>query len=152
MITFGSDKRVSIARKPPGNPGGKLRVRSRLAQPGEQCRPDHSVQGFQRASFASSHALAASSGLISVCANEIWVSDTASIGDCAPIMMSPEGGLMEIEGTNRAKIESPILQKFRAAAARNPSFSRTFSGRYGAGLMPSVSANRRAASNTGFWG
>lgn len=56
--------------------------------------------------------------MISVACNEIWMSPSSSIGDCAPIMISP-GGPVEMGETERAKIESPILQKFRDAAIRN---------------------------------
>ncbi len=55
--------------------------------------------------------------LISAACDEIWMSPSSSIGDCAPILIAPgEGGAEGPSGTLRAKIESPILQKFRAAA------------------------------------
>lgn len=57
--------------------------------------------------------------LISVAAQEILMSSTASIGDCAPIMVSPVGGMTELGETERAKAESPILQEFRDSAIRN---------------------------------
>ena len=57
--------------------------------------------------------------LISVSCDEIWMSPSSSIGDCAPIVMAPTGGVMELGEAERAKAESPILQKFRDAAARN---------------------------------
>ncbi len=57
--------------------------------------------------------------LISVACDEIWMSPSSSIGDCAPIIMVPGGGVQELGETERAKAESPILQKFRDAAARN---------------------------------
>ncbi|MCK4341212.1 MAG: hypothetical protein KAY37_05750 [Phycisphaerae bacterium] len=57
--------------------------------------------------------------LISVACDEIWMSPSSSIGDCAPIVMAPTGGVQELGETERAKAESPILQKFRDAAARN---------------------------------
>jgi len=53
--------------------------------------------------------------LISVACDEIWMSPSSSLGDCAPIIM----GMSEMGETERAKAESPILQKFRAAAARH---------------------------------
>jgi membrane-bound serine protease (ClpP class) len=56
--------------------------------------------------------------LISVACDEIWMSPDGSIGDCAPILISPagpEGG----DEALRAKMESPILERFRDAAARN---------------------------------
>lgn len=57
--------------------------------------------------------------MISVACQEIWMSPASSIGDCAPIMVSPVGGLEALPATERAKAESPILQQFRDAAARN---------------------------------
>ena len=53
--------------------------------------------------------------LISVACDEIWMSPSSSFGDCAPIIL----GMSELGETERAKAESPILQKFRAAAARH---------------------------------
>ena len=57
--------------------------------------------------------------LISVAAQQILMTSAASIGDCAPIMISPVGGLEELGETERAKAESPILQEFRDSAVRN---------------------------------
>ncbi len=57
--------------------------------------------------------------MISVACNEIWMSPASAIGDCAPIMVAPTGGVAELGGTERAKAESPILQEFRESAARN---------------------------------
>ncbi len=57
--------------------------------------------------------------MISVACREIWMSPSSSIGDCAPIMVVPLGGVQELGGAERAKAESPILQEFRDSAARN---------------------------------
>ncbi len=57
--------------------------------------------------------------LISVASQEIVMSPAASLGDCAPIMVTPVGGLEDLGQTERAKAESPILQEFRDSAARN---------------------------------
>ncbi|MCH8806552.1 MAG: ATP-dependent Clp protease proteolytic subunit [Planctomycetes bacterium] len=57
--------------------------------------------------------------MISVACNQILMSRSSAIGDCAPILISPGGGLQEIGETNRAKIESPVLQEFRDSAAIN---------------------------------
>lgn len=57
--------------------------------------------------------------LISVACDEIWMSTGAAIGDCAPIAYAPGAGVQELGAAERAKAESPILQKFRDAAARN---------------------------------
>ncbi len=57
--------------------------------------------------------------LISVASQEIVMAPAASLGDCAPIMVTPVGGLEDLGQTERAKAESPILQEFRDSAARN---------------------------------
>ena len=56
--------------------------------------------------------------MISVACDRIYMSDHGVIGDCAPIMLTPEG-VSAPEGTVRAKVESPILQEFRDSAQRN---------------------------------
>jgi membrane-bound serine protease (ClpP class) len=56
--------------------------------------------------------------MISVACREIWMSPSSSIGDCAPIMLSPTGPV-EMGEANRAKVESPIIQEFRDSATRN---------------------------------
>lgn len=57
--------------------------------------------------------------LISVAAQQIVMSPAGRIGDCAPIMISPTGGLEELGGVERAKAESPVLQDFRDSAGRH---------------------------------
>lgn len=57
--------------------------------------------------------------LISVATQEIVMSSSSSIGDCAPIMVSPVGGMEELGETERAKAESPVLKEFRDSAFRN---------------------------------
>lgn len=57
--------------------------------------------------------------MISVACREIWMSPSSSIGDCAPIMVTPVGGVTELGDAERAKAESPILQEFRDSAVRN---------------------------------
>lgn len=57
--------------------------------------------------------------MIALSCDEIWMSPSSSIGDCAPIAIDPTGGVQELSKTVRAKAESPILQKFRDSAARN---------------------------------
>lgn len=56
--------------------------------------------------------------MIAVACNEIYMSRASSIGDCAPIMISPTG-VAELGEAERAKAESPILQEFRDSAQRN---------------------------------
>jgi membrane-bound serine protease (ClpP class) len=57
--------------------------------------------------------------MISVACDTILMSSSSAIGDCAPIMVSPGGGLQELPAAERAKAESPVLQEFRDSAARN---------------------------------
>ncbi|MBU0639774.1 MAG: ATP-dependent Clp protease proteolytic subunit [Planctomycetes bacterium] len=66
------------------------------------------------------HPQAYSAGaMISVACKEIVMSTRSSIGDCAPIMVSPVGGLQELGEAERAKAESPVLEEFADSAARN---------------------------------
>ncbi len=56
--------------------------------------------------------------MISVACKEIVMSEGSMIGDCAPILPT-QGGLAEITGANRAKIESPLVAEFEDSAERN---------------------------------
>lgn len=56
--------------------------------------------------------------MISVACNEIWMAERSSIGDCAPIMVTPQG-VDAPDGTVRAKVEGPILEEFRDSARKN---------------------------------
>jgi membrane-bound serine protease (ClpP class) len=56
--------------------------------------------------------------LISVAAQRIYMASTGSIGDCAPIMVTPTG-LEQLGETERAKAESPILAEFEDSATKN---------------------------------
>ena len=57
--------------------------------------------------------------MISVACNQILMSSTSHIGDCAPIMIVPGAGLQEMAPAERAKAESPVLAEFRESAVRN---------------------------------
>lgn len=57
--------------------------------------------------------------MIAVACNAIHMAPTAALGDCAPIAVSPTGGLQPLGPTERAKIESPILADFEDSALRN---------------------------------
>jgi membrane-bound serine protease (ClpP class) len=57
--------------------------------------------------------------MIAVACQQIVMSPSSSIGDCAPIMVRPTGGLEDLPPAERAKAESPVLQEFRDSAARN---------------------------------
>lgn len=66
------------------------------------------------------HREAISAGaMISVACDEIIIASMSKIGDCAPIMISPEGGLQQLGGTEREKISTYIRAEFREAAHRN---------------------------------
>ncbi len=57
--------------------------------------------------------------MISLACDEIVMSRSAAIGDCAPILISPGGGEVELSERMAAKAESPILQEFRDSAQAN---------------------------------
>ena len=75
-------------------------------------------EGVRTAAWVNDEAFSAGA-LISVATQEIVMSTGSSIGDCAPIMITPVGGLESLGETERAKAESPILQEFRDSAVRN---------------------------------
>ncbi len=76
------------------------------------------AEGIRTVAWVNDQAYSAGA-LISVAAQRIVVAPGASIGDCAPIMVSPAGGLESLGEAERAKAESPILQSFRDSAVRN---------------------------------
>lgn len=68
--------------------------------------------------WVNEHAYSAGA-MISVSCRRIVMSSSSRIGDCAPIMISPVGGLQELPTAERAKAESPVLGEFRESAIRN---------------------------------
>lgn len=56
--------------------------------------------------------------MIAVACQEIVMSSGSTIGDVAPILPT-QGGLAELGGANRAKIESPLVAEFEDSAERN---------------------------------
>ena len=56
--------------------------------------------------------------MIAMACDEIVMSDSASLGDCAPIIFGPEG-LEAMPPTERAKAEGPVLVDFNESAVRN---------------------------------
>ena len=62
--------------------------------------------------------------MIAVSCDEIVMAPSAVIGDCAPIIFTPENTLHSMEPTERAKEASPVLADFDASADRN-GYSRT---------------------------
>lgn len=66
--------------------------------------------------------------MIAYACHDIVMQTHSRIGDCAPILMG-QGGLENIEGANRAKIESPLVAEFEDSAERNghdPILARAF--------------------------
>ncbi len=76
------------------------------------------AEGIATVAWVRDHAYSAGA-LISLSAQRIVMSSRSSIGDCAPIMIAPGGGLQELGKTERAKAESPVLEEFRDSATRN---------------------------------
>jgi membrane-bound serine protease (ClpP class) len=56
--------------------------------------------------------------MISLACDEVVMASASKMGDCAPIVISPTDGLVELGKTERAKAESPILKEFRDSAHR----------------------------------
>src|SRR5690349_17488988 len=66
------------------------------------------------------HEKAYSAGImIGLACDEIVMEPGSYVGDSAPIVMSPGGGLQKLEGAERAKAESPILADFHDSAVKN---------------------------------
>lgn len=57
--------------------------------------------------------------MIGMACDEIVMEPGSYIGDSAPIVMDSSGGLMKLEGAERAKQESPILADFHDSAVKN---------------------------------
>jgi len=56
--------------------------------------------------------------MIAMACDEIVMSNSASLGDCAPIIFGP-GGLEAMPAAERAKAEGPVLLDFNESAVRN---------------------------------
>jgi membrane-bound serine protease (ClpP class) len=66
------------------------------------------------------HEKAYSAGImIGLACDELVMEPGSYIGDSAPIVMDPAGGLLTLGAAERAKAESPILADFRDSAVRN---------------------------------
>ncbi len=57
--------------------------------------------------------------MIALACDEVVMNPTAAIGDCAPIMYTPEGTLQTLGEDERAKAVSPIIADFLDSARRN---------------------------------
>ena len=67
--------------------------------------------------FVTDKAISAGA-MIAMACDEIVMSHSASLGDCAPIIFGPEG-LETMPPTERAKAQGPVLTDFAESAARN---------------------------------
>ena len=76
-------------------------------------RDDVRTVAFVDAKAYSAAAIAALS------CQEIVMSPEASIGDCAPILATPVGGLQPMEGTEREKMESVVRERMESLAEKN---------------------------------
>ncbi|HEX8915806.1 MAG TPA: hypothetical protein VF796_25855, partial [Humisphaera sp.] len=69
--------------------------------------------------FVNSKAISAGA-MIAMACDEIVMTPSGTLGDCAPIQVAPGGGgVVPMGQTERSKAESPILADFRESAARN---------------------------------
>lgn len=68
--------------------------------------------------FVSDKAISAGA-MIAMACDEIVISPSAALGDCAPISIKDDGGLESLGDTEREKHESPIRAEFLDSAKRN---------------------------------
>lgn len=76
-----------------------------------------SLADIHTVAWVNPEAISAGS-LISLAANEIVINKRSKIGDCAAIMVGPQG-MQSLGETERAKIDSYILAEFRDSAKAN---------------------------------
>jgi membrane-bound serine protease (ClpP class) len=57
--------------------------------------------------------------MVAVACSEIWMAPHSPLGDCAPIRPAATGGLEPIPDTERAKVESPVVDEFLDSARQN---------------------------------
>lgn len=72
----------------------------------------HTVAWVQPKAFSAG-------AMISVACRQIVMGPSSRVGDCAPIIVSPTGGMQQLGEAERAKAESPVLQEFRDSADLN---------------------------------
>ncbi|MFA7237834.1 MAG: NfeD family protein [Phycisphaeraceae bacterium] len=78
------------------------------------CRKLKSLQNERIVAWVHSEAISAGS-MISLACDEIVITERGKLGDCAAIMVGPQG-LQSLGTTERAKIDSYILAEFRDSA------------------------------------
>lgn len=74
--------------------------------------------GVRTLAFVDAKAYSAAA-IAALSCQEIVMTPEASIGDCAPILVSPVGGLQTIEGTEREKMESAVRERMESLAQKN---------------------------------
>jgi membrane-bound serine protease (ClpP class) len=57
--------------------------------------------------------------MVAVACNEIWMAPHSPLGDCAPITRTAGGELEAVPDTERAKMESPVVDEFLDSARQN---------------------------------
>lgn len=67
--------------------------------------------------FVNSKAISAGA-MIALACDEIVMTPSGTLGDCAPIQSAPGVGVVPMDATERSKAESPVLADFRESAAR----------------------------------
>ena len=82
-------------------PGGLLTAGLEISQFIKQQTDIHTIAYIHKAYSAGA--------LIAMACDEIAMEPNAAIGDCAPIMLSPDGSLTPLPDTERAKAASPVL-------------------------------------------
>ena len=75
-------------------------------------------EGVRTVAFVDAKAYSAAAITAFSC-QEIVMSPESSIGDCAPILASPVGGLEPMEGPEREKIESVVRERMESLAERH---------------------------------
>jgi membrane-bound serine protease (ClpP class) len=114
----GADTLILEINTPGGAVSSTLEMTRLLKKTGESL---HTIAYVEEMAFSAGTMLA-------YACHEIVMEERSMIGDVAPIMMG-QGGLAQIEGANRAKIESPLVAEFEDSAERNghdPILARAF--------------------------
>ena len=67
--------------------------------------------------FVNSKAISAGA-MIALACDEIVMTPSGTLGDCAPIQVAPFGGMASMGATERSKAESPVLADFQESAEK----------------------------------
>ena len=82
------------------------------------CHYIKNLTDLKTVAWVRPHAYSAGA-MISLACDEVIMSSSSRMGDCAPIIVSPTDGLQTLGETERAKAESPILKEFHDSALRH---------------------------------